>query len=137
MTEKLPEVLAEIASVVGEIAALKIAARKGGTRVYMPAVVTKAHWLTAEVGFDAARKLCDHFAVAGGKRGVHIEIPMHVGGTYKQFMRAISERIHKLDTDEHASSAQIARTLGVTQRTVHRHRGRHRGKRNKKQLNLL
>lgn len=136
MTEALPAILAEIADLIGEVAAIAIAARKGGTRIYLPARVKPDHWLVEAVGFDKAKILCEHFTV-DRKRGAFVDIPLYVGGTYRQMIRAIAERVHKLDDDEESSSA-IARTLGIHQRTVHRHRSRHRGgKRDKRQGRLL
>lgn len=55
-------------------------------------------------------------------------------------LRKISETMYKLDQDENLSSSDIARQIGVTQRSVHRHRARHRGqktKKNSKQGTLL
>lgn len=128
MTEKLPGILAEIAALVGEAAALAIAARAGGTRVYFPArTLDTDHWLVDAVGMPLAVKLCAHFAV-DGKRGAAIEIPFAVGGTYNQMLRSIAQRVHQLDA-EGLSSAEIARKLGITQRLVHRHRASHRGSR--------
>jgi len=125
MTKALPAVLQEIAEVAGEAAALKIAAQYGGKRVYFPAKPgADEHWLVTCVGWDAANKICAHFA--DRKCGLRIEIPLHIGGTYRQFLRSISERVHALDGDG-LSSGQIAGKLGLTQRTVHRHRMRHRG----------
>ncbi|WP_316191278.1 MULTISPECIES: hypothetical protein [unclassified Bradyrhizobium] len=132
--------LQEIADVAGEAAALKIAAQHGGRRVYFPSVdrlvgVDGEHyWLIDCVGYDLARKICEHFQVDG--RGQRIEIPLHVGGTYRQFLRQIAERVHELE-DEGKSSTEIARTLGLTQRTVHRHRSRHRGRRKNVQSSLF
>ena len=123
MTQRLPGVLGEIADLIGEVGALNIAAQKGGTRVYFPARVDDTHWLAAVVGIDNARKLCDHFAVDGS--GQRIEIPLFVGGSYKQFIRELSKRLHALDADG-ASEREIARKLGVSQRSVRRHRSRHR-----------
>lgn len=134
MTEKLPGVLADIADLIGEAGAIAIASAKGGTRVYFPAKVDSTHWLAEVVGVAAARKICEHFAV-NGNAGDHVVIPLCVGGTYRQMIRRIAERIHAKD-NERASSSEIARTVGVTQRTVHRHRGRHRGKRDKRQGTL-
>lgn len=134
MTEKLPGVLAEIADLVGEVAAIKIAAQAGGTRIYIPAHAGDDHWLVACVGRDAADKICAHFAVGGsrGRQGNRVDIPLYVGGTYRQMLRKISETMYKLDRDEHLSSSDIARRAGVTQRSVHRHRARHRGQKTKK-----
>ncbi|WP_316200424.1 MULTISPECIES: helix-turn-helix domain-containing protein [unclassified Bradyrhizobium] len=130
MRQSLPAALQEIADVAGEAAALKIAAQHGGRRVYFPSTdkligdSCEHYWLVECVGLELARKICEHFQVDG--RGQRIEIPLHVGGTYRQFIRSITKRVHELE-DEGKSSAEIARTLGLTQRTVHRHRSRHRG----------
>ncbi|MET4206891.1 helix-turn-helix domain-containing protein [Bradyrhizobium sp. LA2.1] len=139
MTEKLPGVLAEIAEVAGETAALAIAARHGGRRVYFPAQSKlldgyESYWLVECVGIELARKICAHFEVDG--RGQRIDIPLHVGGTYKQFVRSVAERVHKLDR-EGKSSTEISKQLGLTQRTVHRHRAKHGKKKNDKQGNLF
>lgn len=136
MTEQLPLVLAEIAEVVGAAAAIQIAAHKGGTRVYFPARVDQDHWLVAIIGIDKARKLCQHFAV-DRKRGQHIEIPLHVGGTYRQMIRAIAKSVHDLDQNPAESERTIAQTVGVTARTVRRHRARHGGRSDKRQGRLL
>lgn len=142
MTDKLPAILEEIAGVIGEVAALAIASRVGGRRVYIPAkmsfgnpdAVEGAHWLIEAVGFDNAVKLCAHFAVDG--RGQRVDIPLHVGGTYKQMIRAIAERIHRYDQDDLSAPAIVSK-LGVTDRTVRRHRARHRGAKPSKQGKLL
>jgi Homeodomain-like domain len=134
MTEPLPGILQEIADIIGTAGALQIASRYGGTRVYFPASsFIGKHWLVECVGQEAADKLCDHFAVDG--RGQRIDIPLF-GGTYRQLTRSIAERVHKLHVDD-ASSTEIARRLGITQRTVHRHRARYRGKKDDKQHKLL
>lgn len=136
MTATLPGVLQEIAEVAGEAAALMIAARQGGRRVYFPSARTlhEGQWLVECVGADLARRICAHFEVDG--RGQRIDIPLHVGGTYRQFVRSIAERLHNLD-GEGKSSTEIAQQLGLTQRTVHRHRARHGKPKNDKQGRLL
>jgi hypothetical protein len=135
MTEKLPGVLAEIAELVGEQAALAIASRAGGTRIYFPAHADDKHWLVASIGRAAADKVCAHFTV-DERRGQRIEIPLYVGGTFQQLVRAVAARVHKLDA-EGASSTEIVRKVGITQRSVHRHRARHRGNKDGKQGRLL
>ncbi len=139
MTRALPAVLQEIAEVAGETAALAIAARHGGRRVYIPAASkllagNDNYWLVECVGIELALKICKHFEVDG--RGQRIEIPLHVGGTYRQFVRSIAERLHELDR-EGKSSTEIARQLGLTQRTVHRHRARHGKRKDDRQGKLL
>jgi hypothetical protein len=132
MTEALPNVLQEIAGLVGVAGAIAIAERRGGTRVYFPTTTggSDTHWLVECVGQEGADRLCSHFAVDG--RGQRVEIPLCSGGTFRRLARAI----HQLDQDG-ASSAEIVRQVGVTQRTVHRHRARHGGRKNDKQGRLL
>jgi hypothetical protein len=139
MTGKLPGVLEEIAEVAGEAAALAIAARHGGRRVYFPAVRKlldgyESYWLVECVGIELARKICAHFEVDG--RGQRIDIPLHVGGSYRQFVRSVAQRVHALDR-EGKSSTEISQQLGLTQRTVHRHRARHGKPKNDKQGKLF
>jgi len=135
MSEQLPGVLAEVAEVVGEAAAIALASHAGGTRVYLPAHPSADHWLVQALGAEDAAKLCAHFAV-DGQRGQRLDIPLYVGGTYRQMMRSIAERVHKMDEAD-ASSQEIARKVGITQRSVHRHRARHRGRRSSKQGQLF
>jgi hypothetical protein len=124
MTHHLPEALAEIAEAAGEAAAVMIAARQGGCYVYIPAKVDDGHWLVDCVGRRAADRICAHFAVDG--IGARIYIPLYGGGAYPTLRRSIAKRVHDLHNDG-ASSAEISRRIGVTQRTVHRHRRAHRG----------
>jgi hypothetical protein len=139
VSEKLPGILQEIADIVGEAGALAIAARRGGTRVYIASSARlhegyEQYWLIECVGIEAARKICSHFEVDG--RGQRVEIPLYVGGTYRQLVRKIAERVHELDKEDN-SSTQIARKVGISQRSVHRHRARHGRRKNDKQGRLL
>jgi hypothetical protein len=118
---RLPGVLKEIADAAGEPAAVLIAAAHGGSRVYIPAKVTDGHWLVECIGRDKADRVCAHFG--GGKQ---IDIPMAGYGTYPQLYRKVAQLIHSLDKAG-ASARQIRKQVGVTERTVHRHRSRHRG----------
>lgn len=125
MTHELPGVLAEIATVAGEAAAVAIAARAGGTRVYIPAKAGDDHWLVEAVGRAAADKVCKLFVVDGA-RGQRVDVPLAKGGAYRSLRRAIAKRVHDLDKAG-KSSREIARAVGLTQRGVHRHRAAHRG----------
>lgn len=122
---RLPGILAEIAETAGEPAAVSFAARVGGTRVYIPARVADDHWLVDCVGRAKADLICKHFAV-DARRGQRIDVPIAAGGVYPQLRRAVARRLHELDQKK-VSSRNIAGTVGVTQRTVHRHRRAHRG----------
>lgn len=131
---RLPGILVEIAEVAGEPAAIALAARVGGMRVYIPARAAEGHWLVDCVGRRAAEKICAHFAVDGS--GQRIDVPLAGGGAYPQLKRAIARRLHELDR-QGKSSREITQAVGVTQRTVHRHRAAHRGGKNDKQGSLF
>ena len=131
MTEKLPGVLAEIAELIGEAGALAIAARRGGTRAYFPERLSEDHWLIECVGPAAAQKISERF---GGNAS---DIPLVIGGSYRQFLRAIAKRVHELDSDGGLCDGEIALKLGITDRSVRRHRARHGGRRDKRQRDLF
>ncbi|MBR0962209.1 hypothetical protein [Bradyrhizobium japonicum] len=119
MNEVLPGVLAEIAELVGNAKALQIAAHAGGTRVYFPSKVHPDHWLVQCIGLEATTKLLERFA------GDTCDIPQAGHGSYARFRRAIVRDIAQAQADN-KSSKTIAREVGVSQRTVHRHRERSR-----------
>jgi DNA-binding NarL/FixJ family response regulator len=122
---RLPGVLAEIAEVAGEAAAVQICARAGGTRVYIPATCSDDHWLVECVGREKADRICAH--LAGGERsGQRYEIPLAERGAYRALRMAVARQVHELDAAA-KSSRDIAREAGISQRTVHRHRAAHRG----------
>lgn len=127
-------VLEEIAAVAGEAAAVALVAQVGGTRVYIPARFKDEHWLVECIGRPAALKLAAHFSASG--TGDYIVVPLAGGGAYPQLRRAIAKRVHELDKDG-KSAPQIAREVGVTQRTVHNHRRAHRGQAKRDQGSLF
>lgn len=120
MTNALPAVLQEIADVAGEAAALKIVAQVGGTRAGFPKSIRDDNWLVLCVGRDAAAKIIERFG------GDTCDIPLLDNGCYSKLRRNVATQIHKLHL-EGASSKRIAREVGVTQRTIFRHRRSHRG----------
>ena len=80
-------------------------------------------------------KYVPHFK-AGKGPGCRLDIPLYSGGAYPRLRRAIAKRIH----DRHLakdSSREIALAVGVSQRTVHRHRRAHRGENDDGQGTLL
>lgn len=124
---RLPGVLGEIAHIAGAPAAIALAERAGGQRVYIPARVSGDHWLVDCVGRDAAERICAHFRL-NGRGGQQIDVPLASAGAYAQLRRRIARDIHKLDREGH-SAREIARRVGVSQRTVHQHRAVHHGRR--------
>ncbi len=109
----LPPVLAAIARVAGEAAALKIAEAHGGTRVTLP-VGPGSNWLTTLVGREAAAAIVEEL---GAARRVDIPIGPEAGylGSRRGFIQKLRER-----TDAGDTAPQIARALGTTERGVRR-----------------
>lgn len=114
MTE-LPAVLAEIAAIAGLDAALAIARARGGTKVYLPRQPAADHWMVAAVGQETAEKICK--AICANQTGTHLLIPLGPTGTLAQARRLAAQ----LDAAG-ASAATIARSAGLTDRTVRRMR---------------
>lgn len=115
----LPALLAEIAEIAGVEAALAIARVKGGTRAYFPARPGADHWLVAAVGADTASLVCRE--LVANQTGVHLDVPLGPTGTLAAARRLAAE----LDAAG-ASAATIARSAGLTDRTVRRMRARRR-----------
>ena len=111
----LPGVLAEIADIAGEGAAIGVARAKGGTRVYIPGprMLSEDHWLTRAVGSVAAWRIA-HSHLGGGA----VEIPL---GPYAGNRAKVHEAIREgIKTGR--SEAAVALAAGVTERTVRRHK---------------
>ncbi|ABE62428.1 hypothetical protein Nham_1609 [Nitrobacter hamburgensis X14] len=111
MAHALPEILDEIASVIGHEGMLALVAVCGGTRPYIPTAANADHWLVTALGQANATALCEHFF------GEAIEIPAYTAGTYLK----LSQTIQQLD-DGKTVAREVARKAGVTQRTIYRHR---------------
>lgn len=112
---QLPGLLAEIAEVAGVGAALAVAEAKGGASAYIPAPpVRPGHWLVTACGQAAADAIAGHFAARGG---AHHKIPLGPVASRGRLWREMHQLI-----DQEISSAEIARRLGIDERTVRRHR---------------
>lgn len=108
----LPPLLATIAELAGEPAALAIARRYGGTRVTVPARAEGENWLTQMVDRDVAVALID--ALGGGRR---VDVPLGPEGHYSHSRQGLDRRFDEL-LAEGMSNTAIARLLGVTDRTI-------------------
>ena len=122
----LPAVLWEIKEVAGLRAALAVAGEKGGARAYIPARAPDDHWLTQCAGREAADKISAHFASGG--RGSRLIIPRGPASQQGDLTRRIAAAL-----DEGRNAADIARELGIHERTARRHRKR-RGKKREPDL---
>lgn len=108
MTEAiLPESLQLIADIVGAPAALKIAARWGGTRLYITEAPGEDHPLAQLIGLDAARALGEAYA------GERIEIAK--ADCWKKAMR---NRLILDARKSGVSQARLAREHDITERHV-------------------
>ncbi|MGO1161714.1 LuxR C-terminal-related transcriptional regulator [Brucella sp. C7-11G] len=103
--------LNRIADAAGERAALILAREKACQKIYIPVDVSDDHWLVSLIGIDAAKALCELF---GGNK---LEIPPALAGDKRRRAMAIAEML-----DKGYSTNVIARSLGVTHKTVQLHR---------------
>lgn len=99
----------QIAQVIGDDAAHKLARDFGGTRLYVPADPCESHPLTLSVGREDALAVAAHFA------GEELIIPMYKSRAQRRHDRAL---ILKLKA-RHRSNAAIARQVGCSERHVY------------------
>jgi len=126
----LPGVLADIAEVAGLDAALKVAENRGGARAVFPAHARHGHWLTDLVGFESAKKICDHYRTGAG--GAELLIPLGPRNMYGQARRKFREL-----TADGCSVEDAARQLGVHLRSARRWRQKERIERDSRQGSLF
>lgn len=119
----LPQVLAEIAEIVGREAALRLAIDRGGQQVFIPASVDADHWLAKLIGLDAAMALCAHFRIGSAEQtaqarfnGVYLLIPLAAQVRRNARLRMLIE--------QGLTDRQIIRMTGLHTRTISRHRAR-------------
>jgi len=103
----LPDSLQAIADLIGAPAALKIAERWGGTRLYIPAEPGDGHELSRLIGLDAASELGTAY---GGDR---VEIAKADG-----WGRALRNALIAEARRTGQSQAAVARAHGLTERHV-------------------
>lgn len=125
---QLPGLLAQVAQAAGVKAAWQLAQARGGGRAYIPTpqALHGKHWLTQAVGPDAARAIAQ--ALGGGE----VEVPLGpFAGNRAQVWAAIERGLNA-----GLSVEQAARQVGVTARTVRRHKSRGGNERDKMQYAL-
>ncbi|MBY0432215.1 MAG: hypothetical protein K2Q10_13535 [Rhodospirillales bacterium] len=125
----LDGILAELAELAGRAAALGLAHARGGTVAYIPTPdhVRDDHWLAAACGLDAARRIAADYA------GTTIKVPLGpFSGNRARVRAAIRAGIAAGRSDR-----DIARSAGVDESTVRRHRARGRAETDPRQGSLF
>lgn len=128
----LPAVLIEIAEVIGSEAMWALVRACGGTSIYIPANIGQGHWLAGLVGLDAARQLALHFRDTTADLtpiGRKLLIPMASASQNAHAWRRV--------LDAQPSLTEIARQMGVHERTALRRRNRWREQASEDQGNLF
>jgi len=114
----LPGVLGDIARAAGEEAALSIAQKFGGTRVYIPSKPRADHWLCGLVGEEAAQAIGDELT-GGFIGGARIDLPIGPAG-HQETARAKVDRMIK----DGASERDIALASRYTTRGVRKRKAK-------------
>lgn len=126
----LPGVLAQIADVAGEDAALAVAQARGGTEVYIPPAPGADHWLSKLIGIKAARAVAAELTM--GVAGLRVELPLGPTGN----MAVARARVDAM-LAENRSERDIALATGYTIRAVRRRRAMLGRPRDDRQLTLF
>ncbi len=104
----LPQLLADIARLVGVEAAVKIGCQWGGGELYLPVTLTEDKGVVEVIGLEAATKLATHY---GQSWGVKLQIPSTMGRFHRR-MTAI-----KL-LKSGCSLREVALTVGMGRSSV-------------------
>lgn len=114
---QLPGILAEIADIAGEDAALAVAAARGGTQVYIPPSPDRDHWLSRLVGPKAAKDIADRLTCGVG--GMRVDLPLGPKGHAARARAKVDRMI-----DDNRSERDIALATGYTIRGVRRRKAK-------------
>lgn len=106
--DQLPPSAAEIVSVVGVEAALRLVEAWGGVRLYVPQQMTEDHDLVNLLGGDSADQLASRF---GGER---IQVPRCL-----QALRAMRNARIRRARHDGATPAELALIHGLTERQIY------------------
>lgn len=106
--------LAQVAAVTGQEAALRLAGAYGGRRIYIPHAPQPEGRLARTIGLDAARRLAAAFG------GITLQIPIRLGRRVRilQLRAEQLQRARQLRRSDPLSVARIAEQVGVTERFV-------------------
>ncbi|MEM6265916.1 MAG: hypothetical protein AAF494_01805 [Pseudomonadota bacterium] len=113
--EPLSGVLREIEAVAGREAALTIARKLGGTRVYFPAQPGADHWLSQLLGHDAALAIGEQLT-GGFAGGARIDIPCGRFGHAETARAKVDSMIRQGATERDIALATRYTTRGIRKR---------------------
>lgn len=120
----------ELVELVGQAAALRLVAARGGTRIYVPGALSDGHWLIRTMGEGSALALVGH--VATGTGGAQIDLPRGPTGQQAEQRAKLAAAI-----ETGRSANEISRDLGINRRTVFRAKARTRADGDPRQLKLF
>ena len=127
----LPGILADIAEVAGEDAAIAVARVRGGTPIYVPPVPSADHWLSELIGHDRAIAVCD--LLTGGVGPRRVDLPLGPVG----FQASTRAKADALIRDGSFSNSSIALQTRYTTRGIRKRIAKHREISNSAQIKLL
>jgi hypothetical protein len=131
---KLPGILAEIADVAGEEAALAFARAKGGTTIYLPPKPSENHWSSRLIGSEAACKVCDRLTAGVGPRRLYL--PHGPTGRIAG-LRAADQAVIDQMIEDQSSERDIALATRYSERTIRRRRAKLGKPADRRQMSLL
>lgn len=112
---QLPGILAEIAAVAGEDAALAIARVRGGTQVYIPPVPAADHWMSQAIGHDRAIAVCDRLTCGTGI-GMRADLPIGPAGSAAQARAKVDAMLREGRTERDIVAATGYTARGIRMR---------------------
>lgn len=117
MSAQLTGLLAEIAEVAGEDAALAIARARGGTIAGIPAArnLRESDWIVQTVGMDKARRIAERLVSA--EKGDRFKIPLGPEAGANAFFRAQRAAITEA-LESGASIGEAAQMAGASRNAV-------------------
>lgn len=130
----LPGILAEIAEVAGEEAALAMAHARGGTQIYLPPVPAPHHWLCQLIGEAKAKRVCD--LLTAGVGPLRVDLPLGPVSKYNQMLAADQAVIDAMIRDQR-SERDIALATRYSERSVRRRRAKLGKPADRRQISLI
>jgi hypothetical protein len=117
----LPGILAEIAEVAGDDAALAVARVRGGTQIYIPPKPANDHWLCELIGLDQAYAVCEKLTAGVGSR--RADVPLAIYSAYRAESKNRYRVMDQMIRDQ-KSEREITLETGYSSRAIRRRRAK-------------